>query len=155
MTLMTTTSAEAATLPASFDRPWAVGTLGRGLAFLLAELFVLLLGQGRAAGTAGADGEIGAGLLLVVLALGGAAVWGAVDGHRLDRFGPVLARWAVVAVLAGCFPPLYRAVGGGPDLSVLGSDLVEVGGFTATVVLGAAALGCLTGVLTDRRSPRR
>nr|WP_294696585.1 hypothetical protein [uncultured Friedmanniella sp.] len=152
---MTTTSAEAATLPARFDRPWTVGTLGRGLAFLLAELVVLLLAQGRVAGTAAADGDIGAGLLLVALGLGGAAVWGAVDGHRRDRFGPVLARWAVVAVLAGCFPPLYHAAVGGPELSVLGSDLVEVGGFTATVVLGAATLGCLVGVLTDRRAPRR
>ena len=153
---MTATQAPIATLPRShFDRPWALGTLGRGLAFVLADLVVLVLAQSRASGAAGAGADIGAGLLLFALALGGAAVWGAVDGHRLDRFAPVLARWAVVAAIAGCFPPLYRAVVGGPDLSVLGSDLVEVGGFTATVVLGAAALGCLIGVLTDRQRPQR
>ena len=152
---MTATQAPIATLPAGFDQPWVVGTLGRGLAFVLADLVVLVLAQSRAVGAGGAEAGTGAGLLLFALALGGAAVWGAVDGHRLDRFTPVLVRWALVAAIAGCFPPLFRAVGGGPDLAVLGSDLVEVGGFTATVILGAATLGCLLGVLTDRRRPLR
>lgn len=152
---MTTTQAGVATLPADFDRPWMLGTLARGLAFVLADLVVLLVAQLRAAGTAAPDADIGTGLLLFAFGLGGAAVWGAVDGHRFDRLAPVLVRWALVAAVAGCFPPLYRAVSGGPDLAVLGSDLVEVGGFTAALILCAATLGCLIGVLIERQSPLR
>lgn len=152
---MTTTRAEVTTLPAGLDRLWMLGTLGRVLAFVLADLVVLLVAQSRAGAAGAAESDTGAGLLLFALALGGAAVWGAVDGHRLNRFAPVLARWAVVAFVAGCFPPLYRAVGGGPDLAVLGSDPVEVAGFTAALVFSAATLGCLVGVLTDRRAPLR
>ncbi|SDS91840.1 hypothetical protein SAMN04488543_2641 [Friedmanniella luteola] len=134
---MTSTSTASLTSTAALDRSWVLGTVGRLLAFVLAEVAVLL--GTRAASLP--DPAVGAGLLLVVLGLGAAAVWAAADGHQTGRSAPVLARWAVVALVSGLVLALWDA----------GTGLSGLAGVTGVVVLGSATLGCLAGVLTARR----
>ena len=135
---MTTTLIEPVRLAAGLDRRWVLGTGGRLLAFVLAELAVLL--GARSSGLP--DPAVGAGLLLVVLTLVTAAVWAAVDAHATRRTAPVLARWAVVALAAGGLLVLWDA----------GTGLQQLGGVTAVAVLASAAVGCLAGVLASRRA---
>jgi len=134
---MTTTRLEPAPPTSVLDRSWLGGTAVRLLAFVLAEVVVLL--AARSSGLP--DPASGAGVLLVVLALGPVALAAAVDAHRAPRPGPVLARWALVAVAAGGLLLLWDA----------GTGLRGLGGVTAVVVLVSAALGCLAGVLAGRR----
>ena len=134
---MTTTRVEPAPLTTGLDRRWVLGTGARLLAFVLAELAVLLAARSSAL----PDPAVGAGLLLVVLALGPVAVWAAVDASTARRTGPVLARWALVALAAGGLLALWDG----------GTGLRGLGGVTAVVVLASATLGCLAGVVAARR----
>lgn len=134
---MTATHLDPALATTGPVRPWALGTGARLVAFVLAEVAVVLAARSSSL----PDPAVGAGLLLVVLALGPVAVWAAADVHRVRRPGPVLARWAVVALAAGGLLALWDG----------GTGLSRLGAVTALVVLASATLGCLAGVLAARR----
>jgi len=134
---MFTTHLLAGPLTSGLDRSWLRGTLARLIAFLLAEAVLLLAARTSAL----PDAAVGAGLLLVVLPSAAAALWAAVDVHGQGRAGPVIARWAVVAVAAGGLLAAWDA----------GTGLRGQAGVVAAVVLLASAIGCSAGLLTVGR----
>jgi hypothetical protein len=86
--------------------------------------------------------NIGLGLVVFAVNLLVAFAWGAFDRWRELRSGWLVARWAVVGLVTGCFAPVHLQSGTGPlDVMVLLSDFASVGLFLATLVAGAAVGG--------------
>lgn len=127
-------------------------TVKRVLVLALGAVAFMLVAPALDAATGPQVGaNIGIGLLFFALLIGASAIWAFLDGRSGTPIRRLLLRWVIVAVAMGVVSVLMIFVreGGFPpnsaDLTVLGSDLVQLVPFqTGLVLLGAlpgAALG--------------
>jgi hypothetical protein len=92
-------------------QPGGVGTLGRTLAFVVANMVLsTLLFWDAARDGRGGGVNIGAGFAILLVTVVAAAVWGGMDGRRCRDATQLVVRWGIVAVVASLVTPTYQAL---------------------------------------------